>query len=284
MTSPRASRRYVDAIPVTCEASAAPREEVLRGGNELLVRLEVHLRVVVPVQVERMESGQPRRKRLVEPGHRTRTRPRAARSDRVDRDSRAMLFLVPTARRLHHSYAQYLALLELSPIKLEYCEGEIYAMAGGTPTHADLGASATRLLGNALLGRCRVSSSDLKVRVEPTDLTTFPDVTVVCGERRTSTIDRTAVVNPTLLVEVTSRSTEDYDRGEKLSHYKQLDSLVAVLIISHRRAHVTLVERVGEGWRQQELRAGENVVVEALSLTLSVNELYEGIDLGGPEP
>jgi len=76
-----------------------------------------------------------------------------------------------------------LDLLEISHVKLEFCDGEIYAMAGGTPTHADLGASMTRLLGNALLGRCRVSSSDLKVRIEATGLTTFPDVSVVCGDR-----------------------------------------------------------------------------------------------------
>jgi Uma2 family endonuclease len=186
---------------------------------------------------------------------------------------------VTTARRVHHSYVEYLQLLELSSVKLEYCEGEIYAMAGGTPTHADLGASATRLLGNALLGRCRVSSSDLKVRIEATDLTTFPDVTVVCGERRTSTIDTNAVTNPTLLVEVTSSSTEGYDRGEKLSHYKQIPSLVGVLLVSHRRRQVTLLERTADGWEQRELRAGEVVTVESLSLSMSVDELYAGIAL-----
>jgi Uma2 family endonuclease len=152
-------------------------------------------------------------------------------------------------------------------------------MAGGTPTHADLGASATRLLGNALLGRCRVSSSDLKVRIEATDLTTFPDVTVVCGERRTSPIDVNAVINPTLLVEVTSSSTEGYDRGEKLSHYKQIPSLVAVLLVSHRRRQVTIVERTPDGWAQREFRAGEVITIEALALTMPVDELYAGIVL-----
>src|SRR5262249_20147686 len=137
---------------------------------------------------------------------------------------------VTTARRVQHSYGEYLRILEHSPVKLEYCDGEIYAMAGGTAAHAQLGASATRLLGNALLGRCGVYSSDLRVRVEETDLTTFPDGTVVCGERQSSPIDAHAVINPTLLVEVTSNSTEAYDRGEKLSHYKQIPSLVAVLL------------------------------------------------------
>lgn len=190
-----------------------------------------------------------------------------------------------TARRVHHSYREYLELLELSNVKLEYCDGEIYAMAGGTPTHADLGASATRLLGNALLGRCRVSSSDLKVRIEATDLTTFPDVTVVCGARQTASIDPNAVVNPTLLVEVPSHSTEGYDRGEKLSHYKQIPSLAAVLIVSHRRRQVTIVERSAtggrSGWAQRETRAGEAVVIDSLSLSLSVDDLYAEIELEG---
>jgi len=129
-----------------------------------------------------------------------------------------MLIDVSTARRLHDRYEDYLRALELSSVKLEYCDGEIYAMAGGTPAHADLAASVMRLLGTALLGRCRVSSSDLKVRIEATDLSTFSDVAVVCGPREVSAIDPNAVINPTLLFEVTSHSTEDYDRGEKLSH------------------------------------------------------------------
>jgi Uma2 family endonuclease len=186
---------------------------------------------------------------------------------------------VTTARRLHHPYQEYLAALEISGVKLEYCDGEMYAMAGGTPAHADLAAAAVRSLGNALGDRCRVSTSDLKVRVEATDLSTFPDVTVVCGERLVSAIDKNAVVNPTLLVEVTSSSTEDYDRGEKLSHYKQCPSLRAVLFLSHRRAQVTVVARAGLDWQEREYRAGDVVRLEQPELSLRVDELYAGIAL-----
>lgn len=186
-----------------------------------------------------------------------------------------------SARRLHYSYDEYLAALELSVVKLEYCDGEMYAMAGGTPAHADLAASMVRSLGNALLGRCRVSSSDLKVRIEATDLSTFPDVTVVCGERRTAGIDKNAVVNPTLLVEVTSSSTEDYDRGEKLNHYKQCPSLQAVLFVSHRRPQISAVSRTAAGWEQREYRLGEHVMLEGLALTLAVDEIYAGVVLEG---
>jgi Uma2 family endonuclease len=186
---------------------------------------------------------------------------------------------VTTARRLHYTYAEYLAALQLSGVKLEYCEGEIYAMAGGTPAHADLAASITRLLGNALLGRCRVSSSDLKVRIEATDLSTFPDVTVVCGERQVASIDRNAVINPSVLVEVTSNSTEDYDRGEKLSHYQQCPSVLAVLFVSHRRPQVTAFAKTAGGWQQSEHRSGQRVELDNPSISLSVDELYAGIQL-----
>jgi Uma2 family endonuclease len=111
---------------------------------------------------------------------------------------------VTTARRVHHSYEEYLRALEISGVKLEFCEGEIYAMAGGTPAHAELAGAITRLLGNALLGHARIASSDLKVRIETTDLSTFADVTVIYGERKVATADRNAITNPSVLVEVTS--------------------------------------------------------------------------------
>ncbi|MBL8923776.1 MAG: Uma2 family endonuclease [Myxococcaceae bacterium] len=183
-----------------------------------------------------------------------------------------------TARRLHFSYQDYLSALECSELKLEYCEGVIYAMAGGTPTHAELSVNAAAILKRELIG-CSVFSSDLKVRVERTDLSAFPDVSVVCGERESSAIDRNALTNPILLVEVTSPSTEDYDRGEKLSHYKQLPSLAAVLFVSHRTQRITVVRRGATGWDELEFRAGERVVLQPPVLSFAVDEVYAGVTL-----
>ena len=183
------------------------------------------------------------------------------------------------AKRLHYSYDEYLRVLAESSIKLEYCDGVIYAMAGGSIAHAGLAAAAIRILGQALLGSCTVFSSDLKVRIESSDLSTFPDATVVCGSPSPSKIDVHAVTNPTLLVEVTSRSTEDYDRGDKLSHYKQLDSLKAVLFVSHRTRRITIVERTASGWTEREARGGEQVTLADPAVTFGVDELYSGITL-----
>lgn len=110
-----------------------------------------------------------------------------------------------TARQLRFSYEDYLRALERSELKLEYCAGVIYAMAGGTLTHAELAATATGLFGQAVLGRCAVFSSDAKVRVEASDFSASPDVSIVCGARQVSPIDANALVNPSVLIEVTSR-------------------------------------------------------------------------------
>jgi Uma2 family endonuclease len=184
------------------------------------------------------------------------------------------------AKRLHYSYDEYLQMLEQSSLKLEYCDGVVYAMAGGTVAHAELGASVIRRLGDALRPGCRIFTSDLKVRIEATDLTTFPDASVICGKSQTSDRDAHAVVNPTLLVEVTSRSTEDYDRGDKLSNYKQIGSLRAVLFVSHREQRVTVVERDERGgWTERDVRAGERVTLTDPVVQLDVDAIYDGIAL-----
>lgn len=184
-----------------------------------------------------------------------------------------------TARQLRFSYEDYLRALERSELKLEYCSGVIYAMAGGTLTHAELAATATRLFGQALLGRCTTFSSDAKVRVETSDFAGFPDVAIVCGTRLVSPIDANALVNPTVLIEVTSRSTEDYDRGEKLSHYQRLPSLRAVIFISHREHDVTVVERTEAGWSERHLGRGEVVALAQPAVSVGVEELYAGVTL-----
>jgi Uma2 family endonuclease len=183
-----------------------------------------------------------------------------------------------TAKRLHYSYDEYRRLLERSDIKLEFCDGVIYAMAGGTLAHARLAATAIALLKQAL-GRCAVFSSDAMVRIEASDLSTYPAASVVCGEVKASTVDANALSNPTLLVEVTSRSTEDYDRGDKLSHYKQLPSLRAVLIVSHRTKAITVIEREGTKWSERELRSGEQVTLRDPELRFPVDELYADVEL-----
>jgi Uma2 family endonuclease len=186
---------------------------------------------------------------------------------------------VPTARQLHYTYAEYLAALEMSQVRLEYSAGEIYAMAGGTPEHAALAAACVARLRALLPATCQVFSSDLKVRIDELDLATFSDASVVCGPWQRSPVDNNAIINPTLLVEVTSPSTRDYDRGEKLRSYQKIASLGAVIFVAHDQARITLVERSGEGWTTRDWGSGQDVAVTSPAVSFNVDDVYRGIVL-----
>jgi Uma2 family endonuclease len=183
--------------------------------------------------------------------------------------------VIPVPRRVHHSYTTYLALEEESSIRHEYLDGEIYAMAGGTPDHAALAATVLQLLGRPLPAGYRAFTSDLRVRVSATGLSTYPDGTVVCGKTARADDDPIAVTNPTVLFEVTSPSTEDYDRAEKLRHYQQVASLREIMVVSHREPRVTLVSRATDGeWNARDFHSGESLAIASLGCSLNVDDIY----------
>jgi Uma2 family endonuclease len=190
---------------------------------------------------------------------------------------RAMLRSMSTpAHRIHYTWTEYLALEASSNVKHEYLDGQIYAMAGGTPEHAALAAAVIGLLFPQLReGRCRLYDSDLRVRVRATGLATYPDVTVVCGPRERDPEDEQAVTNPTLIVEVLSRGTEEYDRGDKLEHYKQLPSLREYVLVSHRERSLEVWRRdAGGAWTASVVERGV-AELESIAARLDVRELYD---------
>ncbi|MBN1606193.1 MAG: Uma2 family endonuclease [Polyangiaceae bacterium] len=179
------------------------------------------------------------------------------------------------APRHRYSFDEYLELEELSTVRHEFYSGEIYAMAGGTPEHAAMAAAVTAALGRQLSsGRCRVYSSDLRVRVLATGLATYPDVTVVCGPSERDPRSKTHVTNPRVLVEVLSDATAEYDRGEKLEHYRQIVALEAVVLIDHRTPRVDLWTRGADGWTMKQFSSTQVVPLDAIGAGLAVDEVY----------
>jgi Uma2 family endonuclease len=177
----------------------------------------------------------------------------------------------------HMTYAAYLAAEEVSDTKHEYLRGEVYAMAGGTPEHAALQAAVLTELVVALRGRpCRAYGSDLRVRIEATDLSTYPDITVVCGSLETSILDRHAATNPILIVEVVSDSTEAYDRGEKFAHYRRLPNLREYVLVSQHKPHIESYFKNEQGvWMLSEAGAGGRLRLAALEgVSLDVDLIY----------
>ncbi len=178
----------------------------------------------------------------------------------------------------HRKYTieDFVRVEEYSNVRHEYLEGQIYAMAGGTPEHGTYAANIIGLL-TAQLGQrpCRVQTSDVRIRVTATGLDTYPDVSVVCGHADRDTDDRNAITNPTVLVEVLSSSTEDYDRGEKLDHYKRIPSVREVVFVAHDGFRVDLLQRQSDGtWIARSARGGESVTLESIGCVLPVDDVY----------
>lgn len=184
------------------------------------------------------------------------------------------------ARGVHrYTYADYVALELASPTKHEFLDGEIYAMAGGSAEHSALAAEVLRALGNAIGGRpCRVHTSDLRIYVEAFGLATFPDGSVICGSLEPHRPSPSATaLNPSVLLEVTSDSSEEYDTGTKLEAYKTIPSLRECIVVSHRERRIAVHTRTERGgWTARVAIAGGRVGVASLGVDLFVDEVYRG--------
>ena len=174
------------------------------------------------------------------------------------------------------SYEEYIAMLEASDVKLEFVDGIVYAMSGGTAEHARLSMSIGAELRAALRGSpCAVYSSDLKMRVDATNRTTFADAVVVCGPEKFSEVDRLAITNPTVIVEVLSPSTEASDRGDKWRHYQRLASLQEYVLVSQGEPYIEVYDRGEDGWRLRTYTSGGSIELPSRGVTLSVDAIYE---------
>ncbi|MCX4242674.1 Uma2 family endonuclease [Paraliomyxa miuraensis] len=175
----------------------------------------------------------------------------------------------------HVSYAEYLEFIEHAELKHEYIDGVVVAMAGGTIEHSRLVARTSYLLQQALEGKpCNVFSSDGRVRIEATNRSTYPDVSVVCGSVQAAGDDPQGISNPVVLVEVLSDSTEKDDRGSKFAHYRRLPSLREYVLVAQDAPRVEVFVREGEQWVFREHGPGQEVELTSLGVTLAVDRLY----------
>ena len=187
-------------------------------------------------------------------------------------------------RPLHrYTYAQYVALENESTTKHEFFDGEIYAMAGGSEDHSALAANVIAALVNAVGDRpCRVHTSDLRIYVEQVGLATFPDGAVICGafQQHAPSPESTAL-NPLIVLEVTSDSSEEHDTGGKLEAYRTIPTLREYIIVSHRERRITIHGRDADGvWRTRVAIAGGKIALETLNAELVVDTTYRNSAIG----
>ena len=176
---------------------------------------------------------------------------------------------------------QYLEIDRSAEVKSEYYNGEMFAMAGGSWVHSVLASALSRVIGARLdRGKCMSSSSDLRIQVGATGLYTYPDFAVVCGAPMLADKHGDILLNPTVIAEVLSPSTESYERGKKFEHYRTIDSLRHYILVSQNTMLVEVFTIVDGGLDLSVAsEPGDIVRLPAIGVEFPIEELYEGIDL-----
>ena len=176
---------------------------------------------------------------------------------------------------------EYLKQEAVSPTKHEYFNGRIYAMSGGSNTHAILCTNSAVTAANGLRGRpYRVVGSQQRVKIEATGLLTYPDVSIYCPPARFEGRHNETLLNPVVLIEVLSPSTASYDRGEKFQNYSQLPSLTDYLLITQERVLVEHFRRRENDWVLRSYnQRDQQVELPDIDLVLPLSELYADVDV-----
>jgi len=177
--------------------------------------------------------------------------------------------------------SEYLAFEAKSEIRHEFHEGEIFAMAGGTPNHGLISGNVITELN--LLGRksgCKAFNGDVKIRIDARNRFLYPDASYVCGPLETSEFDPNSLINPSIIVEVLSESTEAYDRGAKFRLYRMLPSLKEYILISQKEILVEVFSRKDANiW---ELRTysdlSETLSLKSVKAEMLMEDIYRGVE------
>lgn len=181
--------------------------------------------------------------------------------------------------------AEYLARERAADTRSEYHAGHVYALAGAGRNHVRITVNLVLAVQGRLRGGpCEAFTGDLRVRVSETGLYTYPDLSVVCGGPRFEDAQADVLLNPTLVVEVLSPTTQGYDRGTKFGHYRRLPTLREYVLVVQDAPHVERFTRDADAWVLSEAR-GLDAVLELPSIgcALPLAELYERVEFP-PEP
>jgi Uma2 family endonuclease len=177
---------------------------------------------------------------------------------------------------------EYLAIECQAACKSEYVAGEMFAMAGASRRHNLIVANIIRILGNQLLeSPCNVYPSDMRLKIPRTGRYTYPDITVACAEEQFEDEHRDTLLNPVVIIEVWSESTEAYDRGKKFEDYQRLESLVEYILIAQDHYSVERYVRQDQRtWIYSVFQSREDMVaLSTIGCQLVLQDVYAKIDM-----
>ena len=176
---------------------------------------------------------------------------------------------------------EYLEIERKSEIRSEYIAGRMFAMSGASRRHGLIAGNLFREISSQMRGRaCEAHINDLRVKVSPTGMYTYPDIVAFCGEARLEDEHFDTLLNPAVIVEVLSDSTEAYDRGEKFAHYRRLDTLREYVLVSQDKIRIERFRREGDEWTLSEVSDPEATLhLESIDCHIAVAAIYEKVEL-----
>ncbi len=180
------------------------------------------------------------------------------------------------------SIAEYLEMENAADEKSEYYQGEVFAMSGASMKHNKIFSKLFGALTSRLKGKpCQPYGSDTRIHIPSNTLFTYPDITIICGKEQTLNNDDLNVLNPTVIIEILSKSTRNYDRGDKFNLYRDITSLREYIMVDSEKVGIE-VFRINESnhWELEEykLKTG-TLVIKAVDAQITLEEIYEGIEL-----
>lgn len=190
---------------------------------------------------------------------------------------------MPLQRQAHYTPEEYLAREREAEYKSEYVNGAIFAMSGASERHHLIAGNVFAALHGQFRGRpCRAYVNDLRVKVSPTGLSTYPDVAALCSPPQFDDEHQDTLLNPDVIIEVLSPSAEAYDRGGKFGHYRKLTSLKEYLLVSQEEPHVELYVRQADSqWLLSEASGLQEVVfLPSVNCRLSLADVYDKVECG----
>ncbi|SDC82630.1 Uma2 family endonuclease [Niabella drilacis] len=188
----------------------------------------------------------------------------------------------PAYQKAFYSIAEYLEMEKASPEKHGYYRGEIFAMAGAGKRHNIIFKNMMGQLYMRLRGQpCQPYGSDMRIHIPENTLFTYPDISIICNDLISSPEDKDTIIQPTVLIEILSRATRNYDRGGKFKLYRDIPALKEYILIDSESINIEVFWLNASGhWELEEYKMpGETMRINAVDTGIAIHEIYEGTQL-----
>ncbi len=180
------------------------------------------------------------------------------------------------------SIEEYLEMENAAVEKHEFYKGEVFAMSGAKLAHNEICVNLLVTLKNKLKGKsCKPYNSDQRIHIPSNTLFTYPDISIICGEVITLNNDEYNALNPTVIIEVLSKSTKNYDRGEKFKLYRDIKTLKEYILVDSESLHIEAFRlNKNNHWELEEYNNANNYLeIKAIDESVLIAEIYEGVKL-----